>query len=178
MGCTGPQIPPVLQNVHGAWISSLGDSSLANWAGVLLREPLLDAVHMVAMATVQPSHLFVSFKFFLTDTAFPFHFCCKTERAEGWLCDLPNAASNLILTQPCADIPNFVSEIEQLFVCHVINVKAPILVAIIHVHTSQQYSCLKHHDLQIQSKMRHKKLECIIYFLSKRVLPNNKVLFS
>lgn len=141
----------------------------------------------------------------MTDTAFPFHFCCKTERAEGWLCDLPNAASNLILTQPCADIPNFVSEIEQLlqskvadhrlmavvlrrvqdttegnayFVCHVINVKAPILVAIIHVHTSQQYSCLKHHDLQIQSKMRHKKLECIIYFLSKRVLPNNKVLFS
>jgi len=51
--------------VPGVGILSLGDGSLANWASVLLREPLLDAVHMVAMATFQPSHLFVRFKFFL-----------------------------------------------------------------------------------------------------------------
>ena len=69
MGCTEQhfffRFHPVLQNVPGVGISSLGDSSLANWASVLLREPLLDAVHMVAMATFQPSHLFVRFKFFL-----------------------------------------------------------------------------------------------------------------
>jgi hypothetical protein len=51
--------------VPGVGILSLGDGSLANWASVLLREPLLDAVHMVAMATFQPAHLFVRFKFFL-----------------------------------------------------------------------------------------------------------------
>jgi hypothetical protein len=127
----------VPQNVPGVGILSLGDSSLANWASVLLREPLLDAVHMVAMATFQPSHLLVRFKFFLTDTAFPLHFCCETERAIGWVLDLPNAAGNLILTQPCVDIPDFVSKLEQLLICHVIHVKAPILVAIIHAHSSQ-----------------------------------------
>jgi hypothetical protein len=46
-------------------ISGLGDSSLANWACILLSEPLLDAVNMVAMAAVQPSHLFMCFKLFL-----------------------------------------------------------------------------------------------------------------
>ena len=69
MGCTEQHIffsiPPRYTDVPGIGILSLGDSSLANWASVLLREPLLDAVHMVAMATFQPSHLFVRFKFFL-----------------------------------------------------------------------------------------------------------------
>ena len=51
---------------------------------------------------------------YLTDTAFPLHFCCETERPIGWVLDLPNAAGNLILTQPCVDIPNFVSKLEQL----------------------------------------------------------------
>jgi len=55
-GCTGQQnllIPPrSTGSVPGVWISILANGSLANWASVLLREPLLDAVHMVAMATV------------------------------------------------------------------------------------------------------------------------------
>lgn len=55
-GCTGQQnllfSPRSTDSVTEVWISILADGSLANWANVLLREPLLDAVHMVAMATV------------------------------------------------------------------------------------------------------------------------------
>jgi hypothetical protein len=49
----------------GLWMSGLGDSSLANWARILVREPLLDAVNMVAMSAIQLSHLFICFQLFL-----------------------------------------------------------------------------------------------------------------
>jgi hypothetical protein len=55
-GCTGqknlPFPPRSTDAVPGVWISILANGSLANWASVFLREPLLDAVDMVAMATV------------------------------------------------------------------------------------------------------------------------------
>jgi hypothetical protein len=55
------------------WISGHGDSSLANWAHILLSEPLLDAVNMVAMVAFQPCHLFICFKLFLYEMCdFPF----------------------------------------------------------------------------------------------------------
>jgi hypothetical protein len=60
---------PTRYTIGVSWsCSSLGDSSLANRANVLLRKPLLDAVDMVAVATMQPPHLVICFKLLLKRT--------------------------------------------------------------------------------------------------------------
>lgn len=127
----------VVQTLERIGTSGLRDSGLANRTSVLPRKPLLYAVHVIAVATAQLPSFLVYFELFLTDATSPVHFRRKMSGVERGVLYHPKALNDLVLTKPCTYISNPVLKIEQLLICHVVDIEAPILILIINTHSSQ-----------------------------------------